>query len=158
MSRNTRSGFSCRMSVMAVFPSPHSATISRSGSSCNKLRRRSRASDSSSLSNTRMDIAINLLGASTDRNVNFYDAASAGRIVERHLMVAVIKLLQASPGIAQTDPFRWNRSSSEASQSLAVVADLHPQLVENLASHNPNASRGAARTNAVANGVFHQRL
>src|SRR5208283_4087092 len=157
MSRNTRSGFSCRMSVMAVFPSPHSATISRSGSSCNRLRKRSRASDSSSLSNTRMDIAINLLGASAERDVNFDDAASAGRIVERHLMAAVIKLLQAGAGVAQPDPFRRN-GSSEAGQSLAVVTDLHPQLVEHLAGHDANASWSAARANAVANGVFHQRL
>src|SRR5271165_3178614 len=102
------------MRAMAVFPSAHSATTSRSGSSCNKLRKRSRASDSSSLSNTRMDIAKDLLGASAERDVNLDDAASAGRIVERHLMAAVIKLLQASARIAQPDPFRRNPPSSEA--------------------------------------------
>src|SRR5271165_6839925 len=157
MSRKTRSGFSRLMSAMADLPSLHSATISRSDSSSSNLRRRSRASDSSSLSNTRMDmVGIDLLGTFAERNVDLDDAASAGRIFQGHLVVAVIELLQASARVAQSDSF-W-RDRAETGEPLAVVADLDPQLVEHLARGDANAAGRAARADAVANGVLHQRL
>src|SRR5208337_2992215 len=157
MSRKTRSGFSRLMSAMADLPSPHSATISKSGSSSSNLRRRSRASDSSSLSNTRMGmIDTDLLRTLAERNVDLDDAASAGRIFQGHLVVVVVKLLQASARVAQADSF-W-RDRAETGKSLAVVADLDPQLVEDLARRDANAAGSAARADAVANGVLHQRL
>src|SRR5208337_3035992 len=157
MSRKTRSGFSRVMSAMADLPSIHSATISKSGSSSSNLRRRSRASDSSSLSNTRMDMVdTDLLRAFAERNVDLDDAASAGRIFQGHLVVVVVKLLQARPCVAQADSFWRNRAVT--GKSLTVVADLDPQLVEDLARRDANAARSAARADAVANGVLHQRL
>src|SRR5579883_2488632 len=96
MSRKTRSGFSRLIIAMADLPSPHSATISRSRSSCNRLRRRSRARASSSLSNTRMDIAAcDLLGIGTERYVDLDDAASPGGVFQRQAVIVVIELLQA---------------------------------------------------------------
>src|SRR5271165_1039617 len=157
MSRKTKSGFSRLMSAMADLPSLHSATISRSGSSSSNLRRRSRASDSSSLSNTRMGmIDTDLLGTFAERNVDLDDAASAGRIFQGHLVVMVVELLQASARVAQSDSF-W-RDQAVTGESLSVVADLDPQLVEDLARRDANAARSAARADAVANGVLHQRL
>src|SRR5271165_3361036 len=158
MSRKTRSGFSRLMSAMADFPSPHSATTSRSGSSSSNRRRRSRASDSSSLSNTRMGIgAIDLLGTFAKWNVNFDDAAAAGRILKSHLVIVVVELPQASARVLQPDAFGRNRSPIPG-EPQAVVADLHPQLVENLARRNANEAGSATRANAVADGIFHQRL
>src|SRR5271165_3715515 len=146
------------MSAMADFPSPHSATTSRSGSSSSNRRRRSRASDSSSLSNTRMGIgAIDLLGTFAKWNVDFDDAATARRILQSHLVIVVVELLQAGARVVQTDAFGWNRSPVTGKPA-AVVADFHPQLVEDLAGRDANEARGAARAYAVADGVFHQRL
>src|ERR1700684_2608620 len=106
MSRNTRSGFSRLMVEIADFPSPHSATISRSGSSSNRLRRRSRAKLSSSLSNTRMGMTGgDRLGMGAERYMDFHDAASAGRILQTQAVIVVVKLLQARAGIAQADTF-----------------------------------------------------
>src|SRR5271157_1270872 len=158
ISRKTKSGFSRLMSEMAAFPSLHSATISRSGSSCSRRRRRSRASDSSSLSNTRMGIgAIDLLGTFAKWNVNFDDAAAAGRILKSHLVIVVVELLQTSARVVQPDAFGRNRSPMSG-KPLAVVADLHPQLVEHLACRDANEARSTARAYAVADGIFHQRL
>src|SRR5271166_2962964 len=126
MSRKTRSGFSRLMSAMADFPSPHSATTSRSGSSSSNRRSRSRASDSSSLSNTRMGIgAIDLRGAFAKRNVDLDDATAAGRIFKSHFVIVVVELLQAGARVIQPDAFRWNYAPVPG-KSLAVVADLHP--------------------------------
>src|SRR5271157_587695 len=158
MSRKTRSGFSRLMSAMADLPSPHSATISRSGSSSSSRRRRSRASDSSSLSNTRMGIGtVDLLRTFAKWYVDFDDATSAGRILQSHLVVVVVKLLQAGARVLQSHSLRRNDSTVE-SKSLAVVADLQPQFVENLAGRDANEARSAARTDAVADGIFYQRL
>src|ERR1019366_674934 len=157
-SRKTRSGFSCLISAMADLPSPHSATICRSGSSSNILRKSSRASDSSSLSNTRMDIGgHDLLGAFAERYVNFDDAASAGLVLQGHPVIVVVQLLQAGARVAQPHAFWWN-AAAMAGQPLAVVADLHPQLIEDLASRDANPSGGEARAYAMANGILHQRL
>src|SRR5271165_5009047 len=146
------------MSAIADFPSPHSATISSSGSSSSSRRRRSRASDSSSLSNTRMGIgAIDLLGTFAKWNVDFDDATAAGRILKSHLVIVVVELLQAGAGVVQPDAFGWNRCPVPG-KAQAVVADLHPQLVEDLAGRDANEARSAARAYAVADGVFHQRL
>src|SRR5271157_2537106 len=158
MSRKTKSGFSRLMSAMADFPSPHSATISRSGSSSSSLCKRSRASDSSSLSNTRMGIgAIDLLGTFAKWNVDFDDAAAAGSILNGHFVIVVVELLQASARVVQPDAFGRNRSPMSG-KPLAVVADLHPQLVEHLACRDANEARSTARAYAVADGIFHQRL
>src|SRR5271157_5321368 len=146
------------MSAMADLPSPHSATISRSGSSSSSRRRRSRASDSSSLSNTRMGIGtVDLLRTFAKWYVDFDDATSAGRILQSHLVVVVVKLLQAGARVLQSHSLRRNDSTVE-SKSLAVVADLQPQFVENLAGRDANEARSAARTDAVADGIFYQRL
>src|SRR5271157_4907479 len=111
MSRKTRSGFSRLMSATADLPSPHSATTSRSGSSSSSRRRRSRASDSSSLSNTRMGIgAIDLQGTFAKWNVDFDDAAAAGRILKSHFVIVVVELLQAGARVVQPDAFGGNRS------------------------------------------------
>src|SRR5271167_758834 len=158
MSRKTKSGFSRLMSAMADLPSPHSATTSRSGSSSSSLRRRSRASDSSSLSNTRMGIGgTDLLGKFTKWYVDFDNAAPTGGIVNRHLVVVVVELLQPCACVTQADSLGRNYSTEEG-KPLAVVADLHPQLVEDLAGRDANAARSAARADAVADGVFNQRL
>src|SRR5580698_9800520 len=107
MSRKTRSGRSRLMVEIADLPSPHSATISRSGSSSNRLRRRSRAKASSSLSNTRMGMAgADLLEIGAEGNMDFDDAASARRILQGQAMILGVKLLQARPGVAQADAFR----------------------------------------------------
>src|SRR5271166_3861949 len=111
MSRKTRSGFSRLMRAMADLPSPHSATISRSGSSSSRLRRRSRARASSSLSNTRMGIAgRDLLGINADGNVDFDDAASAHCVFQNQTVIVAVKLLQAGARVAQADPFGRNRA------------------------------------------------
>src|SRR5271167_4783952 len=158
MSRKTKSGFSRLMSAMADFPSPHSATISRSGSSSSNLRRRSRASDSSSLSNTRMGMVVTiLLGTFAKWNVDFDGAAAAGRILKSHLVVVVVELLQTSARVAQPDSFRRN-DATVIGKSPAVVVDLHPQLVKDLAGRDANEARITARANAVADGIFHYRL
>src|SRR5271167_1596322 len=158
MSRKTKSGFSRLMSAMADFPSPHSATTSRSGSSSSSLCRRSRASDSSSLSNTRMGIgATDLLGKFAKWYVDFDDAAPTGGIVNRHLVVVVVELLQPGARVAQPDSFGRNYST-EKRKPLAIVADLHPKFVEDLAGRDANTARSAPRADAVADGVFNQRL
>src|SRR5271157_4641299 len=158
MSRKTRSGFSRLMSAIADLPSPHSATTSRSGSSSSSRRRRSRASDSSSLSNTRMGIgAIDLLGTLAKWDVNLDDAAAARCILKSHLVIVVVELLQAGARVVQTDAFGRNRSPITG-KAAAVVADFHPQLVEDQWGRDANEARGAARADAVADGVFHQRL
>src|SRR5208337_282459 len=133
MSRKTRSGFSRLMSAMADLPSPHSATTSKSGSSSSSLRSRSRASDSSSLSNTRMGmVTIDLRRTFAKWYVDFDDAASSGRILKRQLVIAVVELLQAGACILQSDAFR-GRHSPITGEPQTVVADLHPQFVEDLA-------------------------
>src|SRR5580692_1928689 len=158
MSRKTRSGFSRLIVAMADLPSPHSATISRSGSSSNRLRRRSRAKASSSLSNTRMGMAgADLLKIGAEGYVDFDDAASAGRILQGQAMILGVKLQQARPRIAQADAFRRN-NAAEAGKALSVVANLHPQLVEDLAGGNADKSGRAAWADAVANRIFYQRL
>src|SRR5580658_4599258 len=158
MSRKTRSGFSRLMVEMADLPSPHSATISRSDSSSNRLRRRSRAKASSSLSNTRMGIAgTDLLGISPERDMNFDDAAAAGRVFQHQAVIVVVELLQAGAGIAQSNAFAGNLAA-EARQPQPVVADLHPQFVEDLTRRDANLPRRATRPNAVPDGVLHQRL
>src|ERR1039458_5395401 len=143
---------------MADLPSPHSATICRSGSSSNILRKRSRASASSSLSNTRMGIGgHDLLGTFAKRYVDFDDAATAGLVFQGHLVIVVVQLLQASARVAQPDTLGWNHAPV-AGQPLAIVTDLHPQLIEDLASRNANPCWGAARADAMANGILDQRL
>src|SRR5690349_6163595 len=106
MSRKTRSGFSRLMREIADLPSPASATISTSVSISNILRRRSRASASSSLSNTRMGIAgTDLLGISSERDVNLDHATSSGCVLKNQSVIVVVELLQASAGIAQANAF-----------------------------------------------------
>src|SRR5664280_3905140 len=143
---------------MADLPSPHSATICRSGSSSNILRKRSRASASSSLSNTRMGIGgHDLLGAFAKRYVDFDDAASVGLVLQGHLVIVVVQLLQAGAGIAQSDTLGRSQAPV-AGQPLAIVTDLHPQLVEDLARRDANTYWGEARDYAVENGILDQRL
>src|SRR5664279_3545020 len=157
-SRKTRSGFSCLINAIADLPSPHSATICRSASSSNILRKRSRASDSSSLSNTRIGIGgHDLLGTFAERYVDLDDAASAGLVLQGHPVIVVVQLLQASARVAQPHAFRWN-AAPMAGQPLAVVTDLHPQLIEDLARRDANPSGGEARAYAMANGILDQRL
>src|ERR1035438_8365595 len=130
---------------MADLPSPHSATICRSASSSNILRKRSRASDSSSLSNTRMDIGgHDLLGAFAERYVDLDDAASAELVLKGHPVIVVVQLLQAGARVAQPHAFWWN-AAAMVGQPLAVVTDLHPQLIENLARRDANPSRSEER-------------
>src|ERR1700678_845872 len=105
MSRKTRSGFSRLMREIADLPSPHSATTSRSGSASSKPRKRSRANASSSLSNTRMGIANDLLRAGTEWDVNLDDAASTGRIFQHQAVIVIVELLQAGARVAQADAF-----------------------------------------------------
>src|SRR5271169_2317149 len=122
MSSRTRSGFSRLIRAMADFPSPHSATTSKSGSSSSSRRRRSRARDSSSLSNTRMGIDVNdLLRTFAKWYVDLDDAASGGRILKRHLVIVVVKLLQAGARVLQPDPFRRDHAS-ETRKPQTVVA------------------------------------
>src|SRR5664280_2113977 len=143
---------------MADLPSPHSATICRSGSSSNILRKRSHASASSSLSNTRMGIGgHDLLGTFAKRYVDFDDAATAGLVFQGHLVVVVVQLLQAGARVAQPDTLGWNHAPV-AGQPLAIVTDLHPQLVEDLARRDANPSGGEARAYAMANGILDERL
>src|SRR5271165_1974018 len=158
MSRKTRSGFSRLIVAIADLPSPHSATISMSGSSSNRLRNRSRAKASSSLSNTRMGIAgTDLLEMSSKWNVDFDDAASARCILQSQAVVLVIELLQSCARVAQANAIGRNRAA-KARQPQAVVADLHPQLVEDLARAHANDAGRAPWPNAVTDRVLHQRL
>src|SRR5664279_2141365 len=125
---------------MADLPSPHSATICRSDSSSNILRKRSRASASSSLSNTRMGIGgHDLLGTFAKRYVDFDDAATAGVVLQGRLVIVVVQLLQGCTRIAQPDTLGWNQAPV-VGQPLAIVTDLHPQLVEDLACRYANPS------------------
>src|SRR5579871_4257050 len=154
MSRKTRSGFSRLISATADLPSPHSATTSRSGSSSSRLRKRSRAKASSSLSNTRMGIAgTDLLGIGTEWNVDLDDTAAAGSVLQDEAVFAVVELLQSGAGIAQSDAFGGN-GAVVACQSDAIVGDLQPQLIEDDAAGNADLARGAARADAVADGVL----
>src|SRR5271166_2957372 len=158
MSRKARSGFSRLIRAIADLPSPHSATTSKSGSSSSSLRRRSRASDSSSLSNTRMGIDVtNLLRTFAKGYVYLDDAPPGGSVLNRHLVIVVVELLQARARVLQPNAFLGHRSSITG-ESQSVVAYLHPQLVEDLARRYANEAGSAPRANAVANGIFHQRL
>src|ERR1035437_4502140 len=111
-SRKTRSDFSCSIRAMADLPSPHSATIRRSGSSSNILRKRSRASASSSLSTTQMGIGgHDLLGTIAKQYVDLDDAASAGLVLQGHPVIAVVVLLQAGARVAQSHPPGWDHAA-----------------------------------------------
>src|SRR5271165_224893 len=158
MSRKTRSGCSRRISAIAELPSPHSATISRSGSSCSRLRRRSRASASSSLSNTRIDMGVrDLLVAGSIGNADLHRASAARRIFQHHGVVFVVKLLQPAASVAQAHTLGRHASPS-ASQARAVVADLHPYVVMIAPGGDANQAGGATGSDAVTDGVLHQRL
>src|SRR6516225_2286466 len=157
MSRKTRSGFSRWMAAIAARPSAHSATISRSGSSCNNVRRRPRARASSSLSKTRMDmIGRDLLSHGSIGNADLHGASAAGGVFQHHGMVFVVELLQASASIAQSDAF--GRHETAAGKSDAIVADLHPNVVAVAPGTDTNHSAGAARADTVADGVLDNRL
>src|ERR1035438_2996319 len=158
ISRNTRSGCSRWIRAMAVLPSPHSATISMSGSAYSRPRRRSRASASSSLSKTRMDIGVgDLLVAGSIRNADFHGASAARRVFQHHGVIFVVELLQAAAGIAQAHAF-GRHDSTAAVEASAVVAYLHPHIVAIAPGGNANQSRRAARSDSMADGVLHQRL
>src|SRR5271169_4618968 len=159
-SRKTRSGCSRWIKAMAELPSPHSATTSRSGSSSSRLRRRSRASASSSLSNTRMDMGVSdllILVTGAIGNADLYDASAARRIFQHHGMIFVVELLQPAASVAETDAFA-RRGTAAASETDSVVADFHPYIVVIAPGGNTNQSGRAAWTDAMADGVFHQRL
>src|SRR5208337_538151 len=85
------------------------------------------------------------------------DAASARRILKSHLVVVVVKLLQTSARVAQPNSFRRNHATV-IGKPLAVVTDLHPQLVEDLARRDANEARSTGGAYAMADGIFHQRL
>src|SRR5271167_938220 len=109
---------------MAELPSPHSATISRSGSTSSRLRRRSRASASSSLSNTRIDMGVrDLLIAGSIGNAELHRASAARGVFQHHGMVFVVKLLQPAAGVAQAHTF-GRHAATAARQSGAIVADF----------------------------------
>src|SRR5664279_3553473 len=158
MSRKTRSGCSRWIRAMAELPSPHSATISRSGSSSSRLRRRSRASASSSLSNTRIGMGVlDLLVAGSIGNADFHRASAARRIFQHHGLIFVVKLLQTAAGVAQADTL-GRHDAVGACQPGAVVADLHPDVVVIAPAGDANQAGRAPRADAVTDGVLHQRL
>src|SRR5215467_1156235 len=146
------------MAAIAARPSEHSATISRSGSSCNKVRRRPRARASSSLSNTRMDmISRDLLGRGSVRNPDLDGASTAGGVFQHHGVVFVIKLLQASAGVAQADAFQRHQAAALREPD-AVITNLHPDIVAVAPGADADQAAGAARANAVPDGVLDDRL
>src|SRR5215472_2453150 len=156
-SRKTRSGFSRWMSEMAAFPSPHSATICRSGCCSSIWRRRPRARASSSLSNTRMDmISGNLLRLGSVGNSYLYGATATGCIFEHHGMVAVVELAKSPASVAQA--YSFSRFKSSASKPNAVIADLHPHVVTVAPCGDTDQAGATPWGNAVADGVLHEGL
>src|SRR5271157_3658760 len=158
MSRKTRSGFSRSIRAMADFPPPHSATTSRSGSSCSRLRRRPRARASSSLSNTRIDmVGRNLLNSRSIGNADFYATSAARSVCQHHGVIFVVKLAQAAARISQADAFRGNESAA-IGEADAVVANFHPDVVAVAPGGDANQAGRAARADAVTDSVLDQRL
>src|ERR1051326_8029851 len=145
-SRKTRSGARSRMACRAGRPSWHSPAISMPGSAASSVRRRSHASGSSSTISTRMQ------WLRVGGNVEAGAGSAAGRICEIETRGGAVELLETRAGIGDPDAF------ADLGGAGTVVADFDGQLAGALLGDHVDAAAGGARRDAVADGVFDQRL
>src|SRR5581483_290392 len=162
MSRKTRSGRSRRMIVTASLPLPHSPMTSMSGACLSRMRMPSRASGSSSTIKARIfSTCLSLRldfneGFSVKRKRGGDDQTAFFGIAHFKAAARAIQIFQARARIRKADAF--DQVAVRHVQTRTIVAHLKTEQTVLTLSANVNHSARVALGDAVANGVFHQRL
>src|SRR5579859_2995608 len=121
-----------------------------------RARKPSRASGSSSTISVVNCIGFHDLGNSAKGEFHGNDRPLVIAIPDLQGRVLTIKLPQSCARVCQSDALIFPRGSGRKPGSIVLYANLYSAVDGRRADENP--ARGRAAPDAMANGIFHQRL
>src|SRR3954470_13429418 len=145
-SRKSTSG-ACRvMASTAEAPSPHSATISASGSAISCCLKASRPGGSSSTSTT-FTLVLGPEGElEPDRG------APRGEALQLEPVGFTIEFLQSGPGVRETD------SISGSTEARPIIGEFEPESISSSLRLEPHHCPAERPLDPMLHRIFHQRL